>query len=79
MMFLLVAFVCNLTMKRNLNFFERSYLLGRSFNLKPLQARAFARLCVDYWLLCEPMSFQYFKPYSVLIPQSNSNYLNSLL
>lgn len=79
MMLLLVVSVSNFSMKRKLNFFERSYLLGRSNNLPPLYARAFARLCVDYWFFCEPESFNYLKAYSSIIPQRNTNYLKSLL
>lgn len=74
-MLLLVVSVCN--MKRNLNFFERAYLLARSNGFKPLAARAYARLCVDYWIFNEPLSYPYLKPNSPL-PTPLSSYLKSL-
>ena len=75
MMFLMAVYVCS--MRRNLNFFERAYLLARSNNLPPRAARAYARLCIDYWLFCEPSSFPYLKAFGVS-PFTSSNYLKSL-
>lgn len=74
-MLLSVAFVCN--MKRKFNFFERAYLLARSNGFRPREARAYARLCVDYWIFNEPLSYPYLKPNSPL-PTSLSPYLKSL-
>lgn len=75
MMLLSVVSVCN--MRSKLNFFERAYLLARSNGFKPREARAYARLCVDYWIFNDPLSYPYLKPYSPL-PKSFSPYLKSL-
>ncbi len=74
---MLLLVVSAFNMRRNLNFFERAYLLARSKHFPPRAARAYARLCVDYWIFNEPDSFPYLKPYSPL-PTFFSPYLKSL-
>lgn len=73
----LVVFVCS--MRRKLNFYERCYLTARNgFGLPPKSARAYARLCVDFWYFNEPESFPYMSAYRFFSFKPNPKYILSL-